>query len=313
MFRIWISLDTDMGGASGGGQSGGGVPAGGQPSAQAATLAALNQGGGAVPAATLGAGQQGAAPAGNQQQASDFANSFLSQVDPAHRAIVEPYIQRWDAGVTRRFQDLHGQLQPFTQLGADPQTLQQAYQLYQMIDNDPGQVISLLQELVGPAAGDPTGTQSVSGQQQVPSPAEGQVVPPGLTPEIQAQLDKIPMFEQVLELLAGNTLQQQQTQQAAAEDAQLENYMGLLKQEYGQFDEDYVIAKMLAGMDGEQAVQAFQQSIQGGVNARAGRPNVPPVLGGGGSVPSTAQRITGASRKDTKGLVANILAASNQG
>lgn len=298
---------SDASGVGGGGQAGGSYDGGGAPapSAQQQSLALLGQG-----------------DQGDQPQDQGLANGFLNRVDPAHRSIVEPYVKQWDAGVTRRFQEVHGQLAPYEQIGADPETLATAYQIYQMIDNDPAQMLALLQEAVGGMPG-----QEGFGQQQAPGAPQqqpqGQGIPqpggsqqlPGLPPEIQQQFDawsqKFPVFEQVLETLAQNHLTQQQDQTQAAEDQQLDQYLGLLKQEYGEYDEDFVMAKMMAGMDGEEAVQMYQQRIQGQVNDRSRRPNVPTILGGGGSVPQEGQRIAKASRNDVRGLVANILQAAN--
>ena len=293
----------------------GGAPSGAAaPSAQAQTIAAMQQG-----------QQSQAQPQGqSQEQPSEFATGFLGQVDPAHRSIVEPYIGKWDAGVTRRFQELHGQLQPYQALGADPDTLGQALQLFQMVDNDPQSVLSLLQELVGggqqqaPGLGDPNallGQQQPQGLQGQPPQGQPGQQPPGLPPEVQQQLAQLPLMQQVLEQLAQGHLDQQRQAQEAQEDAQLDQYLSLLKKEYGDWDangERFIIAQMMSGMDGEQAVQAYHQAIQGQVNARSQRPNVPPILGGGGSVPPEGQRIAQASRKDTKSLVANILAQSAQ-
>lgn len=285
--------DLSGGGGFSGGQTGAAPQGGAAPSAQQAAMAALQQG-------------NQAAPEG-QPQGSDLAQGFLSRVDPAHRAIVEPYIKQWDAGVTRRFQDLHGQLSPFEELGADPETLAQALQVYQMIDNDPQQVMAILQEALGGAQqqGAPEGLPP---QQQGLPPTGQPEQTPGIPPEISQKME---MFERVLESLAQNHLNTQQQQEQAQQDQQLDNYLGLLKQEYGEFDDDYVLAKMYAGMDGEEAVQAYQQKIQGQVDDRSRRPNVPRVLGGGGSVPPDQQRIAQASRKDVRGLVANILQSSN--
>lgn len=283
------------------------VGQGNSTDAQSATVAALSGGQQQAPAQNNGDGQGGDAQ--QSQGVQGLAEGFLGRVNPAHRAIVEPYVKQWDAGVTRRFQELHGQLQPYQQLG-DPDTLGQAMQLFKMIDEQPEQVLSLLQEALGQG-----------GQEQQPVPAEqqglqeqqeqgGQGQAPGLSPEVTQQLNTL---QNVVEALAQRILDQDSSTQESQEDQQLDQYFDLLKKEFGDFDEDYVIAKMLAGVDGEQAVQQFQQSIQGQVNQRAQRPNLPPILSGGGSVPQEGQSISKAPRSEVKNLVANILAQSGQG
>lgn len=277
--------------------------------AQAATMAAL---GGQQNGQQNGQQTQGNGEGQGQQAQPDaaqgLAEGFLGRIDPAHRTIVEPYVKQWDAGVTRRFQELHGQLQPYQELG-DPEMLSQAAQLYEMIDTDPERVVQLIQEALGQGDQQSAGLDTQQAPQGLEQGDQGQT--PGLPPEITQQLNTM---QQVLEALAQRTLDGDTQQQEQQEDQQLDQYFGLLQQEFGEFDEDFVIAKMMAGMDGEQAVQAYQNAIQGQVNKRGqGAPNVPPILSGGGSVPAETQRISQASNKEVKSLIANILAASQQG
>lgn len=274
---------------------------------QAAVVAAM-QAGAQQAGAQNGNGQgapTGAAQPQGQPQGNQFLDGILAQIDPAHRPIVEPYLGKWNAGVTRRFQELHGELDPYKQLGADPETLAQAYQLYQAIDSNPQGVLEMLQQAIAEVA--PPGQPQGQGNPQAPE-GEGQPSQPAtLPPEFQ---EKFTQFEQALEYMASKFLEQQNSQTEEAEDAQLDQYLGNLKVEFGEFDEDFVIAKMMAGVSGEDAVKAYHQAIQGQVNQRAQRPNVPPILGGGGAVPQEGKSIVDASPKDTKALVAQILAAS---
>lgn len=274
---------------------------------QAATVAAMQNASGQQAPSGNGQGRTAAQPEG-QSQPNQFLDGILSQIDPAHRPIVEPYLGKWNAGVTRRFQELHGELSPYKELGADPETLGQAYQLYQMIDEDPQQVLQILQEAVEQVGG-------VPGQQ--PQGLEGQPPPGGAedTPasSIPPELDqRLQAFEQVLETMAQKYLDQESQQTQEAEDAELDQHLNLLKQEMGDFNEPFVIAQMMAGLSGEEAVKAYHEAIQQEVNTRSRQPNVGPILGGGGAVPQEGKSVVDASSKDTKALVANILAASNQ-
>lgn len=304
----WYSQVEQQHGSDGQG-SGGSAQVEGDP--QAATVAAM-QNAQRSSSNDNGQGQprQGQGQPQNQRGGAqnDFLSSILEQVDPAHRPIVEPYLGKWNAGVSRRFQELHGELAPFKELGADPQTLQQAYQLYQMIDSDPQGVMNLLQEALSELGVDPGGAGSPQGQgnpqTQMGQPAQQSAIPP----EFEQRLST---YEKVLEQLAQHYLGEQTKQTEQQEDAALDQYLGHLKQEFGDFDEDYVLAKMNAGKSGEEAVRAYHAAIQGQVNQRSRMPNVGPVLGGGGAIPQEGKSITDASPKETKALVAQILAASN--
>jgi hypothetical protein len=296
----WSSLPQQQHFSEGQGATGA-AQAGGDP--QAAVVAAMQAG------AQNGNGQ--GAPTGAVQPQGQPVNQFykgiLEQVDPAHRAIVEPYLGKWDAGVTRRFQELHGELQPFQEIGADPETLAQAYQLYQAIDSNPQGVLEMLQQAMAEVAPPGAGGQQPQGPQGQQAP-EGEGGAASLPPEFA---EKFGQFEQALEYMAQQFLDQRNSQTAEAEDAQLDQYLGNLKREFGDFDEEYVVAKMMAGTSGEDAVKAYHAAIQQQVNSRSRQPNLPPILGGGGAVPQEGKSVAEASNKDVKALVANILHASN--
>lgn len=280
---------------------------------QAQVAAALQSGASGGGGASPSGNGQGGTPAQPQQSQprNEFLEGILSEIDPAHRPIVEPYLGKWNAGVTRRFQDLHGQLQPFTELGADPDTLAQALSLMEMVDANPQQVMAILQEAMDEMAG------GQGQQQQLPQGVPGQQAPgqegqSTLPPEFQQLQERFGTFETVLEAMAQQIMDQRSSEQTSQEDAQLDQYLGLLKQEFGDYDEHYVIAKMMAGVDGAEAVKQYQAAIQGQVNNRSRQPNVPPVLGGGSSIPQGGKSVTDATKKETKNLVAQILAASQQ-
>ena len=306
----WSSQPQQQHFSSGQGAAGSAQVDGDPQSQVAAALQADAQGGGAP--SGNGQGQSSGGQAQPQgQQGNEFLDGILAQIDPAHRPIVQPYLTQWNAGVTRRFQELHGELNPYKELGADPETMSMALSLMERIDTDPQGVLELLQEAVAEMTGQQPG-QGVPGQQPPQGlgtpPAPGGETPSAIPPELEQRLGT---FESVLEAIAQQMLDGRQSEAQQAEDGELDNYLGLLKTELGDFDEDYVLAKMYAGVDGEEAVKQYQQAIQGQVNQRSRTPNVPPILGGGGAVPQgNGKGITDASKSETKNLVAQILAAS---
>lgn len=236
---------------------------------------------------------------GSEGTEYSLANGFLKDVAEEHRSIIEPYVKKWDAGVQRRFQDLHGQLSPYQQLGADPQELAQAYQLYQLLDEDPERVYHALREQYESGEDEDDGVDD-SGDESFQ----------GLPPEIQQELKQ---QRQVLEALAEFVTNQQQTAQEAAEDKELDSYLGLLREEFGDYDEDYVVAKMYRGMSGEDAVKSWQAAIQKQLNGGGTPPpNLPPILSGGGVVPAEQQNLAKMDRKDVKSLVAQLMSQAHQ-
>lgn len=275
---------------------------------------------------------------GGQQQDNSLANPFLANVAPQDRPIVEKYIRDWDAGVTQRFQQLQNQYAPYQQLG-DIEDLQNAAALYELLNENPQAVYEFLQQELG-LAQQPQGFQQQPGQspyqqpQQFQQPSFQQPGVPqgfqgqqpqfqtpqggfqGLPPELAHQWQQ---QQQLVNTMAQGFVQFLEQQQAEKEDQALDQALNQMKQkysQYGEFDEDYVLTKVMQGMDLEAAVQNFYQVAQRQVNgAMQNQANAPTVLGGGGGAPGgPPQKLSALSSKDVKGLVANLVEqASAQG
>lgn len=281
----------------------GGTGDGGSQAAQSATVAALQ---GAGVGQGLGQSASTSQPS-TQQTESEFAQSFLKGLDPSVAEQLKPYVSQWDSGVTKKFEELHGELKPYKDLG-DPDTLTDAMAIYQMMDENPQQVLNLLQQALQEEG---SVIPQNSPVQKAP-PAETQELPPELQQALAPLTEKLGMFEKVLEQLAAGHIERTTADQQAQEDKELDDYMSALEKKHGAFDPDYVMAKMLAGMDGDKAVEAYNTAIQSQVNGRSATPAVPTILGGGGSAPQGGQDISKASSKDVRALVAKILSDSNQ-
>jgi len=232
-----------------------------------------------------------------------LANPFLSKIPDADRNVVAKYIKDWDAGVTRRFQQIHQQYAPYKDLG-DIESIQGAMALQQMINEDPARVYELLGNFVNQGQED---QQQQQQQVQQYTDEFGEQLP-------QAFVEKFTRMEGILESLAERFMQTEQQQQADLEDRELDDYLGQLKERYGDFDEDWVLSKMMKGMDGEQAVQQYGKFVQDTINSRMSGKRPVPVLGGGGSVPTNGVDPTKLTRQQTQDLVAQMLAdAAAQG
>lgn len=315
-FRMeWNGGGGDGGGSQGQGsgsqtggqqQSGGqGQPSGGQAQGQPAQ------------------GQQA------QQGESDYslASSFLERVNPEHRAIVEPYVKQWDAGVTRRFQELHSQYQPYTELG-DVETVDAAVKLMQMVDTDPWKVYGVLHEaLMGqeppPGFGQQQQGAGLNGQQQSqqnPFGQQGQggLEQQGLSGADQGQLpeavqQELSQLRNAVTVMAQHMLGQNQQQTQAEEDAQLDQYLTQLHEEFGDFDERYVLGRLHGGESVEDAIKGWNEAVETRAKAQLQKNGtVPHVLGGGGAPAGEGTTPKDLSRKDTQSLVANVLARAAQ-
>lgn len=243
----------------------------------------------------------------NAGQGNEYSLSgdFLQNVPDDHREIVEQYVKKWDAGVTRRFQELHSQYKPYQELG-DPETLQQAVEVYQLLENNPEFIYNVLAQEFGHAAAQ---QMTQGGEQGLGEEEENSFG--DLPPEFVSRIDQ---QQQVLEALAEFVLGQNQQVLESQEDAELDSYINNLKTEFGEFDEEYVLFKMDSGMPGAEAVQQYQSMIQAQVNAATqAANNAPPVLSGGGTVPQDSVPNMGEiPNKDVRSLVESLIAQSNQ-
>lgn len=251
--------------------------------------------------------QEGTTQQAGTENPDSLANPFLANIPELDRQVVAKYIKDWDAGVTRKFQEIHSQYEPYKQLGADPESLQAAYNIYQQLNDDPQAFYKALADALGEEL-------TEQGQQETP-PQQVNPAFQGLPPEFQAEYQQT---RKAVEALAQHILNQENATKAQAEDAELDNYMKSLKEKHGDFDEEFVLTKMYnSNMTGEQAIQAWQQSIQEYINRVGGVPSSEPKfkpLHGGGSVPNEeAKKITDLSRKETKNLVASIMQQAVEG
>jgi hypothetical protein len=232
----------------------------------------------------------------NQQPQSgseSLANDFLARVPESDREVVGRYVRDWDAGVTRRFQDIHARYEPYNQLG-NYTDLAQYKAVFEYLRDNPEAVYKTLHETFG------------AKQQQQESPeSEWGDLPPTVVQRLQAMDQQ----GQLLQALAERVLGMDAKTQEAQEDAELDKYMNWLSSTYGQFDEDYVLAKMSTGMDGAQAVAEFQQKYGGGQPQR--QPFT--VLSGGGAVGQQGTfNPAKASGQDVRNVVGEMLKLTNQ-
>jgi hypothetical protein len=84
-----------------------------------------------------------------------------------------------------------------------------------------------------------------------------------------------------------------------------------LAEEFGEYDEDYVVGLIAAGIDGEEAVARYQAAIHKQAPPPVRTP-APKVMSGSGGVPSSGSvDLAKMSPQDTKRFVMEALRATN--
>lgn len=249
--------------------------------------------------------------AGNEDP-NDIASGFLKNIPQEHQQIVGQYLPQWQAGVTRRFQSLADEHRPWKDLGRDYDEVTSAIGIWDLLESDPKRVLDMLTE-IGSQNGwlnNPSGVTPPPpvGQPNLP----GASVPSGLPPEWESKLSQI---EKVVMALGQETINQREERTQAEQDRQLAGYMEFLHKTHGNFDDDFILSRLAAGIDGDTAVKqytAMVDQILQSHNGTGGRPT-PRVLSGAGSVqvdrgPDYAKM----SNQDVRNEIQARLAASAQ-
>lgn len=265
----------------------------------------------------------GQAPESQQDSGDSLYDAYLSEIpDEVQRKLMEPHAKRWDGMVTQRFQKIRDEYKPFKESGLTADTVSRAAQLYQMLETNPQQVFTGLAQALGYAHLLQQGQQ----QSQYPQQAQpqGSSVPPSTLPSEFDELDPVvaqhiqtlnERYEQqstMLNNIAQLLVAREKSQQEAQQQAQLDFELQSLRQKHGNFDENYVLTQMYAGMTGEQAVQAYKAAIQQAVNAAQTQQPSPPFMGGGAAPPQETFDPRKAKDGDVKNLVAGLVSAAQQ-
>lgn len=230
---------------------------------------------------------------------------ILSVLPEEYQQAITPKLKEWDAGVTKRFQEIHSQYEPLKDFeplltqGLDADTFSQAVGLYQALNSDPEAVYKALGEAYG----------FVAEQESEDDEDDYSEIPKAIQEQLARQ-------ERALEYMAEQLQEQKQAEQQYELQTELENYMEGLRDSYGDFDEDYVLTKIANGEDGEVAVRRYQE-ITGTNVPKLSTKTAPKVLGtssgvGSGGVPTTALELSKLSDKDTRSLVEQALRAASQ-
>lgn len=239
---------------------------------------------------------------GETENTDSLANPFLQGVDEADRAVVEKYIKDWDANVTRKFQEIHENYRPYKDLGAEPEVLGNAMQLFMALNNDPAETLRLLQEGYKDYMADFDDPLEGGTHQTLP---EYEGLPPAAADEIKMLREKVSKFDSFMQ--ESMTEKQQQ-----AEMAQLDKVLKDMHNKHGDFDEDYVLVQLANGHSPEDAIKKYNAFVDKVVGSQSKKPA--PRLPSGGSLPNgqvDASKIK--NPKDRKALVQQILAAKLEG
>lgn len=249
----------------------------------------------------FGGGDQSPAP--EPQQDTGLKNVFLSEVDPMDRPILEKYVDKWDAGATKKFQEYSEKLKGYEAYGT-PEQIKQLKQFAQIFDQNPEAVFKAIYQGLQEQYGDSfdenlarilelemqemTDEQNLDGNE--PDPDE---VWRG---NIESELNEFKEWKEA----------QEQARQDAADKEQFDSILKAMHTKAGDFDDDFVTARLMIHGNPEQAIKEFNQMVGRFGGQRTPR-QAPMSLGGQGGVPSQqidTKKLRGTERRQ---LIAQIL------
>jgi len=234
----------------------------------------------------------------------------LSVLPEQFHSVVTPHFQKWDQEAQSRIESVNQQIKQyepynkFVEHGITPEEVEQGLRLMYEINNNPENVYKALVEAYKfgqdntPVAGENEGDEDNPLSQ----------LPPEVVNQLSQQGD-------LLQTVAQIVLNDANAKQAALADKELDDELNSLKEKIGDFDdkgERFILGLMQTGMSAEEAGQAFVELKQ----SVAPKPFAPSVLGasngGGAGLPSNAIDPTKLSGKETRNLVAQMLAQAAQ-
>lgn len=292
------------------------TPAQPEPTSAQQVQDALNGGGNQPPAQTdpTQQVQPEQQPPVNTPESQALYADYLNELPETVRPLAESAFKKWDADVTRRFQELHSQYDPWKPVieAANPDDVAGALQVANVLEQDPERFLRAFAESF------PDLVQGVLGQQQqqqqTPASTDEQGLD-GLDPS-DPLVQRITQLEGLLQQAVGGFQGFTEQQQQQENQKILDQTLADLHTQHGDFDDTYVLSQMaFRGLTPEQAVTEFKNNVL----AKYGQPQpqqqqqqqAPNVLTPGGGLPATPINVAELSDKDTKALVAQLLDNAN--
>jgi hypothetical protein len=207
-------------------------------------------------------------------------DSLLSVVPEQLHSQVKPILQEWDANFTKGVQKVHDTYGPYKEYldnGVTPDQINYGLNTLRAIEERPGEVMNAIREYAK--------ANNMTIQEAAEEVLDGGE-DDGEGEELSPELQKIADLENQLATVSQFLVQQQQSVESEAADEELTNELATLKQEHGDFDEQWVLMKAITDPDKplEHFVKEYKEFVNG-ILSNARKPG-PKVLGGGGAAPN---------------------------
>lgn len=250
-------------------------------------------------------------PEPQPQQTSDFYDTYLKNIPAQDRAIVSRYVKDWDAGVTKRFQELQGKLKPWEELKLPLDQVQQALRFSTGFQQDPERSFRLMWNALQEHYGEEFSNELLrilelqegemsefdNGQQPVGGEPDPDEVWRG---NVQSELEELRQWRQ----------EQINAAQEAEETKQLDGVLSAMHTKFGDFDDQWILGRLAEHGDVNKAIQEWNAMLQkfSQGNNREPQRRAPVIPGGQGGVPKETIDPKTLRGQDRKAAVAAMLA-----
>lgn len=248
----------------------------------------------------------------SQQQGNPAWKELLDIMPSNLHPQMQPVLDKWEQGVQQRFQQHAEQMQRYEPYNALIENnvpmdyIEQALSVAQLIDENPQGFMQQLQAIFG---GD-DGQYDEQGQNGYDNGDQD-----GTFDQQQWDLSQDPRFQELQQhqdLLAQHIAQQMQQEQEAQEDQELDTMLDDLRQQYGDYDERYVITMAASGVHPEDAVKQYMEMVNGIRSQPRADANLPRIVSPSNGMPTEQVDVANLSDADRRKLVQNILSQASQ-
>lgn len=184
-------------------------------------------------------------------------------------------------------------------MGTDYESVQAAINTMRWADADPLSFYQAIKEQLE-SMGILTNEQNTQQTGQAPELPEFEGIPESFLKEHLELREKADKFDRFMENYESEKNMQTNQQQ-------LDKIMAELHTKHGRFDEDAVLARMIKGMNPDDAAKDYLKSIQEYISNPQGKQAPPPVLGAGRTAVDQVDSSKLNDPKTRKALVAEIL------
>jgi len=251
---------------------------------------------GAIPDLNLGSSEPIVSDGQPIESPDSLLNPFLVNIPESDRDLVSKYVKDWDSGVTKKFQAIHDSYKPYKDLGMEPDKLAEAVNIYRIIEEEPERVLEGLQEMLN------VSNDNQDFEPEQPAVPEFDGLPAPFVEKFSQMETTLTKFNEFME-------QQEQQRVEASQVQELDTLLERMHTKHGAFDDEYVIAKLAAGLDPEQALSAYNSLVEK-LTAPKSQP-APSLLGGAGGVPTGQVNPKEMTSAETRDFIARALAAQN--